>query len=215
MNDINVQIKRFNPASVFDVIDAIRVCRKSQKRSDSDKEANKLGDKDILLLQQCIRKNHTSVLEMCDISFIFDISNVAHKQLIRHRISSFQAESQRSVKPEFFYTPDAFLKSKEETNLYESMVSASFMNFLELIDRGHSLEDARYVLSQAYGGLIIYKTNIRSLRNAIAERTCKYANEEIRKIFTQIKKLVTELCPTFMYRVEKFYTCDERCGACL
>lgn len=195
------------------IINAIRNCHNSMNKSDSvfiDKKFI-LGKNDKTLIKQCIDLGHTSVLEFVDFTFEINCSRVTQLQLVRHRLSSFSGESARVLKPKDFLLP----KNKESNiqSIYAEAYQLSEQYYNKLIDLGESKESARYVLPCGHMSRILYKANLRSLRNAISERTCISAQEEIRNIFTEIKSMFREY-PILMYKVEKCNNCPNRSKTC-
>lgn len=197
---------------VLNIIQAYRICRQSMKDSDSKflEEKFVLGPKDEKLIKSEIEMEHTSPLEMVDFSFLIKCSRVTHLQLVRHRISSYSAQSTRAISTEEFLIPP--YKNKEADIIYKDMYNICQKAYKQLLSIGESKENARYLLPQAMMSEIIYKTNLRSLRNAIGERTCKHAQKEIKFIFEQIKKIVNVVHPVLLYKVEKCYTCPNQCN---
>lgn len=192
------------------IIYAIRKCKDSQEKSDSIYEdalqcQTIIGEKDKKLLESCISYKHNSVLEHVDFSFLLTISRVTQLQLVRHRISTFAAQSFRVLKPELFHIP-----SKLNEEIYKEAYDLSMQFYDKLISLGSSIEDARKVVPCGIMSQIIYKTNLSSLRNAIAERTCLCAQEEIRIVFKKICKIIKSINPILLFKVEKCYTCPNQ-----
>jgi len=210
---MEVILKAITANPVSTIIDAYRKCHQSEDCSDST--GSILGEKDRLLLRKCIVAGHESPLEHVNFTFTFKISRAAQTQLIRHRISSFSIESQRYVECSEYFIPVAISSDEDASELFLSEMDnilETYQRLLEIVPK----EDARYILPNCMLGDIQYTANLRSLRNAIAERTCKHAQTEIRELFTIIKGLVGATCPDFLYRCEKVYRCGQAsiCGRC-
>lgn len=210
---MNVKLVRYTKDPLQTIIDAYRRCHLSEEKSDSQCEC--LGESDEKLLKKCIKLGHHSPLEFVDFEFDITLSKVADRQLCRHRMASYAGESMRYVTARDYFTPKTIFTNDKAMAIYMASILHSFSKYQELIENGVKIEDARYVLPLATTGKFLYKTNLRSLRNAIAERTCKYAQTEIREIFLQIKELVASIQPIFLYRTEKMYSCEVKCGQCM
>ena len=198
------------PSPLKQLITAYRICQQSMSLSDSNFETEELGKKDTRLIISEIDMGHTSPLEHIDFSFTIKCSRVTQLQLVRHRISSFSAESARACKIEEFFVPAT--KNLEAILIYKDIANICQKAYEQLLIIGEKKENARYILPTSMMSEIIYKTNLRSLRNAIGERTCKYAQNEIKFIFNKIKMIVMKVHPIFMYKVEKCYTCPNQCS---
>jgi len=209
---MNVRLVRYTQEPLRTIIDAYRKAHKSEEKSDTTCET--IGPKDEALISKCIRLGHHSPLEFVDFEFEITMSKVADRQLCRHRLSSFVGESMRHVEPEDYYVPLTIMRSVPAIEKFIEVMKASFKGYYELMNLGIPMEDARYVLPLATNGSFLYKANLRSLRNAIAERTCKTAQTEIREMFFKIKELVAQVQPIFLYRSEKFWICENKCGMC-
>lgn len=210
-----VVLYRSNPDALFDMIRAARLCKNSMNKMDSLFDGTKLiklGERDRKLLEYCIDHGHKSILEHADFSFKLNLSRVAHTQLVRHRISTFSAESARHVKVERAFTPKTIEMNPETLDFFIQSINCSFQRYHDLMSKGIPMEDARYILPLAITGDIIYKANLSSLRNAIAERTCIHAQTEIRDIFFKIKSILHFLNPIYTYKIEKCYSCPDKCN---
>lgn len=213
-----VKLKYFTDNPLGKIIEAIRITRDSFEKSDSifDFESGALitlGPNDEKLIKKCIDLGHTSVLEFVDFIFELEISRVAQLQLVRHRISSFEAESARFVKPKSFLLPleEDKMTNPEIKKIYEEIYEMELKYYNKLLELGVSKEDARYILGTGHVSKILYKSNLRSLRNAVSLRTCKKAEREIRIVFEKIYNLAFKIHPILMYNVKNCPKCIEKC----
>jgi thymidylate synthase (FAD) len=206
---MKVELINFTPYPVLTVMKAIRICHDSEHKSDT--KDDEIGPNDANLLKKCIDMGHTSVLEHVSFTFQFQVSRVTQTQLVRHRLSTFSIESQRHVEPKYHYVPESISNDPKAFDLFMAGLGNAIQDYNQLLKYGISKEDARYILPMAMCGKIMYTTNLRNLRNAIAERTCVHSQLEIRRLFTGIKNLIMEICPVFMYRVAKCHNCKNKC----
>lgn len=206
------------------IIRAARNCRQSFDGSDSREYFNEntesydmiLGPKDEKLIKYCIDAGHDSILEHASFTFEFYLSRCAQTQLVRHRIASFAIESMRHVNPSSFVIPDSIKNNDLIRKSYVQYMEATKEFYQSMMSENIPMEDARYVLPLATTGRIVYTSNLRSLRHAIAERTCMDSQWEIRRLFNTIKNKLRKIYPVFVYKCEKLYmNCKSKCGKCL
>lgn len=153
---------------------------------------------------------HESPLE--HISFTFGIEGVSRSllaQLTRHRIASYSVQSQRYVKNKEidYVTPP----SLAYIPAYKCIMNTIHDLYLDLsddltkcyIDKGidpkqaekMAIEDARYVLPNAYTTNIVCTFNARSLLNFFTHRCCNRAQWEIRQLADKMLEIVKEIAP--------------------
>ncbi|MDD3819089.1 MAG: FAD-dependent thymidylate synthase, partial [Actinomycetota bacterium] len=119
-------------------------------------------------------------------------------QLVRHRIASYNQQSQRYVKfaDHFEYiTPPSIEKNKECKEKFDELVSSIHGFYKELLDMGIEPEDARYILPNASETKIIVTMNGRELLHFFAVRCCNRAQWEIRELATKMLKEVKKVAP--------------------
>lgn len=153
---------------------------------------------------------HESPLE--HISFTFGIEGVSRSllaQLTRHRIASYSVQSQRYVKnKEIDYV---IPPSLSDIPSYKCIMNTIHDLYLELsdrltkcyIDKGidpkqaekMAIEDARYVLPNAYTTNIVCTFNARSLLNFFTHRCCNRAQWEIRQLADKMLEIVKKIAP--------------------
>lgn len=166
---------------------------------------------------------HESPIE--HISFTFGIEGVSRAllaQITRHRIASFSVQSQRYVnESEFsFVTPPNIEGDPEASALFKESMERDLSDYCKLTDilkKNHikrllaegfdekeaektaeksAIEDARFVLPNACATKMILTMNARSLLHFFELRCCNRAQWEIRKLATEMLKLVLPVAPT-------------------
>ena len=160
-----------------------------------------------------VDSGHTSILEHAVFTFkIEGLSRAALAQLTRHRLASFDVQSQRYVRiPEV----DAVNSDKSDgadngNNALifpESIKESSFYNeakgimgyvmtlYQRMVDAGIPCEDARYITPQAVPTTLIMTMNARELLHFFSLRTCNRAQWEIRELADQMLKIVKQTEP--------------------
>ncbi|MEA2015965.1 MAG: FAD-dependent thymidylate synthase [Actinomycetota bacterium] len=151
------------------------------------------------LVRFVIESGHHSTVE--HVSFTFAIEGVSRAlthQLVRHRMASYNQQSQRYVKlrDKFEYiTPPSIKEDEECRNIFDKMVSHIHNLYEELLDKGIKAEDARYILPNASETKIIVTMNGRELLHFFTVRCCNRAQWEIRELAIKMLKLVKKVAP--------------------
>ncbi|NTW29362.1 MAG: FAD-dependent thymidylate synthase [Coriobacteriia bacterium] len=151
------------------------------------------------VLKTIIASGHTSALEHASYTFAIDgVSRALTHQLVRHRIASFNQQSQRYVsyaeKP-VFVVPPSVAGDPEALSRFEAATSSAFSAYRELIDSGVAPEDARYLLPNAMETKIVVTMNIRELLHFLTLRCCKRAQWEIRELALAMLELAEPTAP--------------------
>lgn len=158
----------------------------------SDEEVRKV-------LKTIITSGHTSALEHASYTFAIDgVSRALTHQLVRHRIASYNQQSQRyvgfKIKPEFV-VPPSIEKDPAAKRIYLRTVEAAWEGYEALIESGIDKEDARYLLPNATPSNIVVTMNIRELLHFFELRCCKRAQWEIRGLALRMLDLATQTAP--------------------
>ena len=159
-----------------------------------------LGNEDIeKLVRFVIKSGHHSTTEHVIFTFAIEgVSRALTHQLVRHRIASYNQQSQRYVKFDnnFEYiTPPSIEKNKDAKEKFDNLISNMHNLYKELLDSGIEAEDARYILPNASETKIIVTMNGRELLNFFTVRCCNRAQWEIRNMAIKMLKLVKKVAP--------------------
>lgn len=144
-------------------------------------------------VRNCVRMGHTSIIEHCVVTFLVEgISRSCSHQLVRHRIASYNQESQRycryDLKGEDWYvTPP----SLEGSQTYKNKMHQAALHYLGDLEFGIKPEDARYALPEAMKTKIIVTMNARSLFNFLDLRADKAAQWEIRGLAEEVEREIS------------------------
>lgn len=149
-------------------------------------------------LMHAVESGHTSVLEHAVFTFqVEGISRACLAQLTRHRLASFDVQSQRYVKlddPELVIPP-SILQDRELTHEVEECMMYSMETYRKLLAAGIPAEDARYVTPQAVPTKLIMTMNARELIHFFSLRTCNRAQWEIREMADRMLKICRKISP--------------------
>jgi len=160
------------------------------------KSLDKMGERDII--RRWIESGHQSMIEMVDATFSIECSRVVSHELVRHRLASFQQESQRYVKYEDDSPEDLFMippeVDGEARNIMQESLRQSLEAYKKLRDLGVKGQFARYALPNATRTRLIMKSNLREWRHIITLRMHSSAQPEAQEI---AKIIWGELMPHF------------------
>jgi len=151
------------------------------------------------VLRTIIESGHTSALEHASYTFAIDgVSRAMTHQLVRHRLASYNQQSQRYVSyaedPAFIVPPDVDA-NPEARDRYLSACGEAFLAYRALLDSGVAAEDARYLLPNAMETKIVVTMNIRELLHFFELRCCKRAQWEIRDVALRMLELAEPTAP--------------------
>lgn len=165
-----------------------RICYQSQDKITDDSSA--------VFIKNIIKNGHHSVLEHASAGFIAKgVSRSLTHQLVRHRIAVYSQKSQRYVKEGNFeyVVPESIEKNKESYLMYVQAMKNLRQSYNYFTTLGINKEDARYLLPNACMSEIGFTMNFRELLHVIDLRVSKKAQWEIRKLFTEIWKILYKL----------------------
>ena len=148
-------------------------------------------------LQHAIESGHTSVLEHAVFTFeVEGLSRAALAQLTRHRIASFDVQSQRYVQigNVELVIPDTIKNSNFIDEARACMEEVMHL-YQDMVDAGIPCEDARYITPQAVPTVLVMTMNARELLHFFALRTCNRAQWEIRTMADAMLKECKKYAP--------------------
>ncbi len=151
------------------------------------------------VLRVIMTSGHFSALEHASYTFAIDgVSRAMTHQLVRHRLASYNQQSQRYVsfaeEPGFIVPPRVAADPEAEARFNEA-TAAAFAAYRALIDSGVDAEDARYLLPNAVETKIVVTMNIRELLHFFELRCCRRAQWEIREAALAMLELVEPTAP--------------------
>jgi thymidylate synthase (FAD) len=158
----------------------------------SDAEINKL-------LTFLIKAGHMSAIEHATFTFAIEgVSRACTHQLVRHRLASYNQQSQRYVtyKNLDFITPPTIAENEDAAKKFAMGNVYALALYKDLLKNGVPAEDARYVLPNAAETKIVVTMNARELLHFFTLRCCNRAQWEIRELAVSMLDIVKELAPT-------------------
>ena len=151
------------------------------------------------VLRTIMKSGHLSALEHASYTFAIDgVSRALTHQLVRHRIASFNQQSQRYVKFASdleVVKPESVCASQETEQMFDECITACKAAYQKLLDAGVPAEDARYLLPNAASSKIVVTMNVRELLHFFSLRCCNRAQWEIRSLAHKILELARPTAP--------------------
>jgi thymidylate synthase (FAD) len=169
---------------------------------------DEMSDEDVAkLVRILVRSGHHSALEHASFTFAVDgVSRACTHQLVRHRVASYNQQSQRYVRfgeADSFIVPPSIAASAEAQLVFLDAMEKARVAYDRLVDLGLAegrskesvQEDARFVLPNAAETKIVVTMNARELRHFFQVRCCRRAQWEINALAWQMRGAVRELSP--------------------
>lgn len=151
------------------------------------------------VLSTIMKSGHFSTLEHASYTFAIDgVSRALTHQLVRHRIASFNQQSQRYVK----FTdgvetvkPASVSENDEADAVFDEAIRQAADAYAKLLELGVPAEDARYLLPNAAESKIVVTMNVRELLHFFELRCCNRAQWEIREMAHKMLELARPTAP--------------------
>ena len=151
------------------------------------------------VLSTIMKSGHFSTLEHVSYTFAVDgVSRALTHQLVRHRLASFNQQSQRYVKFKDgvdTVKPHTVEENEEASRTFDEALEAVIQGYQKLLELGIPAEDARYLLPNAAETKIVITMNIRELLHFFSLRCCNRAQWEIRELAHKMLDLVRPTAP--------------------
>lgn len=195
---MKVKLIRYTPDPERLVAVAARLCYSPVGVEDLDEKLDIESARK--LVRFVIKSGHHSTTEHIYFSFgIEGISRALSHQLVRHRIASFNQQSQRYVKfiDNYEYIlPDSIKNNKKLSDRFSKLVADTHKFYEDMVNEGIEAEDARYILPNASETKMIVTMNARELMHFFTVRCCNRAQTEIRELATIMLKEVKKVAPS-------------------
>ena len=201
---IRVRLLWYTPNPEFTVALAMRRCYSAKPIEDLEKELASRPGYERDLIAKALKDETFDVIEHAVFMFeIEGISRVCSHQLVRHRIASYDQESQRfsAVEREDFVIPPSVQSNPAALSLYEEYIKSSVEAFRKLKELEVPKEDARFILPQSIGTKLVVTANARSLMHFFWQRTATQAQWEIRELAELMLKECKQVAPSIFKEV--------------
>ena len=151
------------------------------------------------VLKTVLEGGHFSTLEHASYTFAVDgVSRALTHQLVRHRLASYNQQSQRYVKFKDgvdAVKPHTVAGNPEAEAIFDEALDAAVEAYKKLLALDIPAEDARYLLPNACESKIVVTMNIRELLHFFSLRCCNRAQWEIRELAHKMLELARPTAP--------------------
>lgn len=151
------------------------------------------------VLSTILESGHHSTLEHASYTFAVEgVSRALTHQLVRHRIASFNQQSQRYVRFENgveVVKPASVAQDEAASAVFDEAIDAAVRAYAKLLEAGVPAEDARYLLPNAAESKIVITMNVRELLHFFSLRCCNRAQWEIRDMAHRMLELARPTAP--------------------
>lgn len=179
-------------------------------------------EKNLNFIKRVVQMGHDSITDHDYCVFALqNITVIIEQIIIAERFSSFTIKSRREVdfSKSGFYTPNfhdkngkVLLENETIKKEYQEHMNSLFQNYEELIKKGATLEDARFVLPYCYYSNIIMGVDAHTLKDMIIKFTkTKYAKiEEVYEFGMRLKEIAKKEVPYIIPQIDavKEKSCD-------
>lgn len=195
---LSVALLYHTPDPERNIAVAGRVCCTELKAVDLARE---MTDEEVRrILKILITSGHFAALEHATYTFgISGVSRALTHQLVRHRLASYNQQSQRYVTyggSMEVVVPEAIAADPKAAAIFDRAMAGAYKCYQDLLEMGVPAEDARYVLPNAKTSEIVVTMNVRELLHFFELRCCKRAQWEIREMADRMLEAVS---PTASY----------------
>jgi len=183
---------------------AMRRCYSAKPIEELESELKSRPGYERDLIAKALRDKTFDVIEHAVFMFeIEGISRICSHQLVRHRIASYDQESQRfsAVEKEDFVFPPSIQNNPDALRVYDEFIKSSVEAFKTLKDMEVPKEDARFILPQSIGTKLVVTANARSLMHFFWQRTATQAQWEIRELAEIMLKECKKVAPTIFKEI--------------
>lgn len=163
-----------------------------------------LGALKATLAQKGVRFDSEALMDHVVYMFeIEDCSRVTTHQLVRHRVVSYDQESQRfsAATKEGVVVPPSIQSNAAASRVYDEALKAVYSAYEAMVAAGVPKEDARYILPSAIKTKLVMTLSARSLMHMVWQRTALQAQWEIRELANTLRGLAEEATPELWTKI--------------
>lgn len=196
MKIINPSIEIMDNLERYTILKKIEICGRTCYKS-------QLGNNSGVFVQNLIKRGHESVLEHFSFSVNFIVDRGISHEIVRHRLSSFSQESTRYcnylndkfdneitvIKPSFFE------EGTHSMEVWEDTMRQLEQTYFNLLNIGHTPQEARTVLPNSLKTELVMTANIRQWRHFLKLRCAKDAHPQMREVAIMLHKELTAIVP--------------------
>lgn len=134
---------------------------------------------------------------------IEDCSRITTHQLVRHRVASYDQESQRfsAATKEGVVVPASVQSNAVAQQAFDEALTAVYSAYDKMAKAGVPKEDARYVLPGGIKTKLVMTISARALMHLVWQRTALQAQWEIRELAQKLHTLAQEATPELWTKI--------------
>lgn len=141
-------------------------------------------------------KTIKSSWEFVDVTFLLSgISRAVAQQVTRTRTASYAMQSMRVTNASEFKVVEGKKMDERQLEAYRTAVESAKQSYVELVEMGVALEDARGIMPLNTECNIVCKYNFRSATDLIKARKSLRAQGEYGEIVREMERLILEAWP--------------------
>lgn len=194
---MKVELINYTPDPQRSIAVAARICY--SHIGSTDLAQSMTEDQVVSVLNTIMSSGHYSALEHASFTFAIEgVSRALTHQLVRHRLASFNQQSQRYVElgeKDSMIKPESIEENEEASEIYNQAIKTIKDAYYRLVELGIPKEDSRYLLPNATESKIVVTMNARELLHFFNLRCCNRAQWEIRELATRMLRLVKLSAP--------------------
>ena len=172
-----------------------RVCYKSEGKINDGSAERFVGN--------IVQRGHEAVLEHASITVKFIVDRGVSHEIVRHRMASYCQESTRYCnysKDDFcnevtFIIPEYLEVGSQGMKAWMECMEACENAYFEMLNIGHTPQEARAVLPNSLKTEVVMTANIREWRHFLKLRCSKAAHPQIREVAIPLLKEFQKLIP--------------------
>lgn len=202
--EVKTVISPYSMYELMDIEDSARTCYRSEdKILDQAESAKKM-------VKNLVDHGHDAMLEFSYLKVLFTCDRAIANEIVRHRHLSFAQESTRYCNyskdkfgNEISVIQPVFLKpGSVEYGLWISSCYQAENNYMEMLEKGMTPEEARIVLPLCLATKLCAAGNYRAWRHVFMLRTAKAAHPQMRELMIPLLKDLKERIPIIFDDIE-------------
>lgn len=156
-------------------------------------------EREVPIIQKYLSMGHESMIEISWAAFFIECSRVVSHEMVRHRLASYQQESQRFVKYDDETVESLFLDTEDPE--MRAAYQVALDTYSSQRAKGVAPQIARYVFPNATRTRLIMATNVREWRHILSLRMDKSAQPEMQQVAHQIYDQLIEVYPNALHGI--------------
>ena len=196
---IKPKVEIFTELNGVDILKHIERCGRVCYKSEGKITENSYGP----FVKSIIDRGHEAVLEHFSITVKFTCDRGVSHEIVRHRLASYCQESTRYCnygKDDFgsqitVIEPLYLERGSESYTAWEKACCYAEMHYFNMLNFGHTAQEARAVLPNSLKTEIVMTANLREWRHFLKLRCATSAHPQMREVANILKEKFKESIP--------------------